>query len=129
MQNEDKIEPGVLGRSICAEPTNNGGTTDYYALPRPSIKTIEKLLDATQNLKYFPDTVRELFPKTLNDLIEFKDMPFWRGEILKAAYGLEGRKSKYTGKTPREVEIREMNKIIYYAQRRLTQLTDDNKFE
>lgn len=74
---------------------NNGGKTSYYDVPPGA--------------------------ETLNDLIEHKNMPFWRGEILKAAYGLEGRKEKNGGS-----EVRELNKIIYYANRRLRQIAKEN---
>lgn len=74
---------------------NNGGKTGYYDVPPGA--------------------------ETLNDLIEHKNMPFWRGEILKAAYGLEGRTEKNGGS-----EVRELNKIIYYANRRLRQIAKEN---
>jgi peptidoglycan hydrolase CwlO-like protein len=77
---------------------NNGGKTDYYDIPSGST--------------------------TLNDLIEYKNMPFWRGEILKAIYGLEGRMQK--NKDEKNAEIRELNKIIYYANRRLRMIGDIN---
>ena len=44
-------------------------------------------------------------------------MPFWQGEILKATYALEDRATRSTdGSSSPE---RELNKIIYYAQRAL----------
>lgn len=46
---------------------------------------------------------------TLNDLIEFKEMSFARGNIFKAAYRL-GEKSGID-------DIYDLNKIIYYAER------------
>ncbi len=92
---------------------NNGGKTDYYNLPKPSRQQLISVLET-----YFGDTfetldclqddllddVISLFPDTLNDLIEYKDMRFWRGEILKACYGLEGRMEK--NKVPEQAEIR-----------------------
>lgn len=75
---------------------NNGGKTGYYDVPAGA--------------------------ETLNDLIEYKNMPFWRGEILKAAYGLDGRIEKNGGS-----EVRELNKIIYYATRRLNQIARESK--
>jgi hypothetical protein len=64
---------------------NNGGRTDYYDVPAGA--------------------------ETLADLIEHKDMPFWRGEIFKACYRIGGKDNT--------TEIRELNKIIYNATRRL----------
>lgn len=46
---------------------------------------------------------------TLNDIIEFKEMSFARGNIFKAAYRL-GEKSGID-------DIYDLNKIIYYAER------------
>jgi len=70
---------------------NNGGKTSYYDLP--------------------------INPTTLDDLIEFKKMPFWQGNIFKATYALTERALRGGGS-----EIRELNKIIYYAERRLAEL-------
>ena len=64
---------------------NNGGRTSYYDVPAGA--------------------------ETLNDLIEHKEMPFWRGEIFKSCYRINGK----DGTT----EIRELNKIVYNANRRL----------
>lgn len=52
--------------------------------------------------------------ETLDDLIEFKGMSFGRGNIFKATYRL-GEKGNTT-------EIYDLNKIIYYANRRLAEL-------
>lgn len=46
---------------------------------------------------------------TLNDIIEFKDMSFARGNIFKAAYRL-GEKNGID-------DLYDLNKIIYYAER------------
>lgn len=67
---------------------NNGGETDYYALPEGC--------------------------KTLNDLIEYKSMQPWQHEVIKAVYALDERAKKNGGS-----RIREINKIIYYANRGL----------
>ena len=67
---------------------NNGGDTDYYAIPKGA--------------------------KTLNDLVEYKDMDFATGNIFKATYRLgekEGISLEY-----------DLNKIIYYANRKLAKL-------
>ena len=70
---------------------NNGGKTSYYDIPAE--------------------------PTTLNDLIEYKKMPFWQGEMFKALYALEARATRASDGT--SSEVRELNKIIYYAHRRL----------
>jgi len=90
------------GGSDAPADRNNGGVTDYYALPfKPS----------------------EDFPEpTLNDLIEHKGMKFWRGEVFKATYGIEGRVEKNKEEHPLKAELREVYKILYYANRRVVVL-------
>ena len=73
---------------------NNGGSTSYYDIPEGA--------------------------KTLNDLIEHKDMRFWQGECMKAIYALTDRAARATDGS--SSEERELNKIIYYANRGLAQL-------
>lgn len=68
---------------------NNGGITDYYSIPKNA--------------------------KTLNDLIEYKSMPFWLGEIFKACYAFSERAERATDGT--SSKLREANKILYYAKR------------
>jgi hypothetical protein len=63
------------------------------------------------------DKILALCPQTLNDLIEHKQMPFWRGETFKALYALQER-AKRT-KNSFSSTIRELNKVIYYANRGL----------
>ena len=105
---------------------NNGGKTNYYDLPLPDRDKLvallckSEILLAHHEVDALIDKIIELCPQTLNDLIEHKNMPFWRGEIIKANYGLEGRMLKNKDKA--NAEIRELNKIIYYANRRLKQL-------
>lgn len=70
---------------------NNGGKTDCYNIPEEA--------------------------RTLNDLIEYKDMRFWRGEVFKAVYALDERAKRAGNET--SSEVRELNKILYYVQRRL----------
>ena len=60
------------------------------------------------------NVIFELFPKTLNDIIEHKHMQPWQHEVMKACYALDERAEKNGGS-----KIREINKIIYYAQRGL----------
>lgn len=67
---------------------DTGGTTDYYQLPT----------SATQ----------------VQDLIEFRNMNFSQGNILKAIYRL--------GNCPHSEEERELNKIIWFAQRELDRI-------
>lgn len=52
---------------------------------------------------------------TLDDLIEHKNMKFWQGNIIKAIYALQERSTRNESSN----EERELNKIIYYANRRL----------
>jgi len=84
-----------------AKPTsfNNGGQTNYYDLPPESQQP------------------------TINDLIEHKKMPFWRGEAFKALYALEERASR--SKDSSSSEVRELNKVIYYMERRKKMLLKD----
>jgi hypothetical protein len=93
----DVIDQQVLKHVVEAqehllEAINNGGTTSYYDVPEGA--------------------------KTLNDLIEYKEMPFWLGELFKAAYALQERAARSENAS----EERELNKIIYYANRRLARL-------
>lgn len=106
---------------------NNGGDTDYYRLPGIKAKPVlmdflrnDINLDSSDIVDLFDILNNHCIPKTLNDLIEYKNMPFWRGEIMKAIYGLEGRMQK--NKDSSQAEIRELHKIIYYANRRLDML-------
>lgn len=55
--------------------------------------------------------------ETLNDLIECKGMPFALGVIFKAAYRFGDPRTSSTKR-------RDLNKIIYYANRLLAQLED-----
>lgn len=65
---------------------NNGGSTDYYKLPR----------NATD----------------IMDLIEYRNMNFSMGNIFKACYRM--------GECDHSDKIRELNKIIWFAQRELS---------
>lgn len=71
---------------------NNGGSTDYYKLPK--------------NVK------------DLQDLIEYKDMNFALGNIFKAVYRL--------GNCSHSNAIRDLNKIVYFANRELERLKKVN---
>ena len=51
--------------------------------------------------------------KTLDDLIEHKNMPFWLGTVFKVCYALNERSNRNESATLR----REVNKILYYAAR------------
>lgn len=93
---------------------NNGGKTDYYDLPKPKLSEVIEILNSCRvnEIKY-SDTanlISELFPQTLNDLIEYKQMQPWQHEIMKACYALNERAEKNGGSA-----LREINKIIYYA--------------
>jgi hypothetical protein len=106
----------------------NGGKTRYYDLPKPDLNLLEKLLKQ-YIISDDPDTdetfmlvmeICKLVPQTLNDLIEFKEMKPWQHEVMKACYAINERAKKNGGS-----ELREINKIIYYAQRRKNQLLKD----
>jgi len=71
---------------------NNGGNTDYYAVPKDA--------------------------ETLNDLIEHKKMNFAQGNMFKAVYCLTDGRHKGT------TTERELNKIIYYAEREKKRLVN-----
>lgn len=91
-------------------------TSDSYESYHESINRMTKEADAkiTSDGKA---TVYYDFPKgasTLNDIIEFKNMSFARGNIFKAAYRL-GEKSGIDDEY-------DLNKIIYYAERMLNQI-------
>lgn len=74
---------------------NNGGSTDYYKIP-----------DGT---------------KDLQDIIEYKDMSFSQGNIIKAIF-----RANSCGHSDYE---RDLNKIIWFAQRELDRIreTGDDK--
>jgi hypothetical protein len=67
---------------------NNGGDTDYYQIPKNS--------------------------ETLQDLIEYKELNFSQGNILKAIYRMND--DSHSSKE------RELNKIIWFAQRELKRI-------
>lgn len=101
---------------------NNGGKTGYYDLPRPELKEIVDVIDSaiedilsgrrvSIDIAY---DIFDLFPSTLNDIIEHQNMKPWQHEVFKACYALDARAEKNGGS-----EEREINKIIYYAQRGL----------
>jgi hypothetical protein len=95
---------------------NNGGKTSYYDIPvldRSELRSLllNKISDKGE-IETLIDKILELCPKTLNDLIEFKNLKPWQHEVMKAAYALEER-SKKGNATPE----REHNKIHYYNER------------
>lgn len=67
---------------------NNGGKTDYYNTPEGN--------------------------KTLQDLIEYKEMNFAIGNIFKACYRF--------GKQDHSEKERDLNKILYFANRELKKI-------
>lgn len=97
---------------------NNGGKTGYYDLPQIKdedlINILKPLEEGMHSSSYVIHQLRLLFPNTLNDLIEFKNMAPWQHEVFKACYALNERALK--GGASKE---REINKIIYYANRGL----------
>ncbi len=101
------------------ESRNNGGSTGYYDLLKPKEVDIFLILEAV-SLHKLPITeaieeIYTLFPKTLNDLIEHKNMQPWQHEVFKACYALDERAAKATdGSSSR---LREINKMEYYIGR------------
>ena len=59
--------------------------------------------------------------KTLDDLIEHKNMPFWLGTIFKVCYAFEERSIRNAAAS----QLRELNKIGYYQKRGLDILTKE----
>jgi hypothetical protein len=100
-------------------PENNGGKTNYYDLPLPDKGILLSILiDVSEgNLNPIEATnkILDLCPQTLIDLIEYKNMQPYQHEIFKATYAMNERAKR--GKFASIV--REINKIIYYAQRGL----------
>lgn len=84
------VEEEVKEITPSTKGTSDGGPSEYYDFPEEC--------------------------KTLNDLIEYKNMSFAHGNIFKAAYRL-GHKDGIT------LEY-DLNKIIYYAERMLNQLKE-----
>jgi hypothetical protein len=82
-------ETVTITRPIYDRTQNNGGKTSYYDVPSDA--------------------------NTLNDLVEYKQMYPFQYEIFKASYALKERATRATDGTS-SLE-RELNKIIYYAER------------
>lgn len=97
---------------------NNGGKTNYYDLPRPDSRLVRKFIENFKkdiiDISEAVTGIYEVFPQTLNDIIEAKNMQPWQHEVMKACYAIDARAEKNGGS-----KIREINKIIYYAQRGL----------
>lgn len=70
---------------------NSGGDTDYYLIPKNA--------------------------EMVQDLIEYKDMNFAQGNILKAIYRL--------GNCKHSDAIRDLEKIIWFANRELKRIKND----
>lgn len=81
---------------------------DLRAQPYITSSSTKKIVSDGKATAYydFPEGVT-----TLNDLIEFKNMSYARGNIFKAAYRL-GQKDGVD-------DVYDLNKIIYYAERML----------
>ncbi len=105
------------------KPENNGGKTGYYDLPLPDREKIRSYLIAfkqnSMSLDFALDKILEQCPQTLNDIIEYKSMKPWQHEVMKACYAIDERALKNGGSYEREI-----NKIIYYANRGLVQILE-----
>lgn len=95
---------------------NNGGKTSYYNLPVPAESEVTRLIQdcffETVCLGGAVNRVFSLFPSTLLDIMEAKNFKPWQHEVMKACYAIEDRKDKNGGSY-----LRELNKIIFYAER------------
>lgn len=118
------LEKKYWRNNMSDNSTNNGGTTNYYDLPLPNkevlLDTLNLLVNTDISCSDAVNLILEECPKTLNDLIEYKDMQPWQHEVFKACYALNARAVKISdGSTSsiRKGKIREINKIIYYALR------------
>ena len=95
---------------------NSGGKTNYYDLPIPSERVLLSRIFSNTVLTdtQLYNSILELFPDTLNDLIEHKKMYPFQHEIFKACYALRERADK-------DIKgggiLRELNKIKYYVER------------
>ena len=98
---------------------NNGGKTNYYDLPLPDPTKLMEILVKLETKEISKldaiNLILELCPRTLNDLIEYKNMLPFQHEIFKATYALEERADKISKKDIAAGKLREINKIIYYA--------------
>ncbi len=104
---------------------NFGGDTDYWAVPIGA-KTLYDLIRykgmSSEQASIFElayclgEVERDLTippnAKALNDLIEYKEMSFAQGSIFKAPYRL-GDDRHHSHK------VRDLNKVVYYANRML----------
>lgn len=86
---------------------SNRQETYYESISRMN-KEAEKIVSDGKATSYYDFPIGAV---TLNDLIEYKEMSFARGNIFKAVYRLgekDGINDEY-----------DLNKIIYYAERML----------
>ena len=88
----------------------------YYESVIKLSKQVNKITSDGKATEYYDFPIGA---STLNDIIEFKDMSFARGNIFKAAYRL-GEKEGID-------DIYDLNKIIYYAKRLIKLKTKRNK--
>lgn len=93
-------------------PYHDNPQESYAESIQRMTKEVEKKITSDGKATVYYD-----FPEgasTLNDIIEFKNMSFARGNIFKAAYRL-GEKNGID-------DIYDLNKIIYYAERMINQI-------
>lgn len=97
---------------------NNGGSTSYYDLPIPCKEELKNIIsDNSISITKRLEQILSLCPQTINDLIEFKNMLPWQHEVIKSCYAINERAKKEGGS-----EERELNKQVYYINRRRKQL-------
>lgn len=108
---------------------NNGGKTNYYDLPLPDREKVKSYLIAVKQenmgLDFAVDQIINLCPQTLNDIIEYKNLKPWQHEVMKANYALNERALKNPKKG--SSKLREINKILYYAERGKKLILEEEK--
>jgi len=92
METDSVFDTSVYKRPEQDLSKNNGGRTDYYSLPTQA--------------------------RECQDIIEWRDMNFSQGNIMKIAFTFNT--SRHSG-TDYE---RDLNKIIYFAQRELKRISN-----
>ncbi len=104
---------------------NKGGKTDYYSLPPINEERLQTILETlvyiastkdynNATLVRTIDAIKNIFPNTLNDLIEYKDMKPFQHEIFKACYALQERSKRNIDGND---TLRELYKMKYYVER------------
>lgn len=106
---------------VCAScSTTSTGNTNWEPKAPAEIPTITTAKDDGKTTACYDIPEHA---KTLDDLIEHKNMPFWLGTIFKVCYAYEERATRNVAAS----QLRELNKIGYYQKRGLNLLTERNQ--